>query len=232
MQGASSAPPAGKWKCASWIAAAATAVAGDQEAVATPAGELERRAEAEEVKAGLLRAWRSGGRHCGDPAPPRGPRSTARPRAHTRPGDARARGARGAGCDWTRAPAASPLARCLLPAAIVATLDLMSPALAPRAAAAAAAAAAASRASARRAPHTEPQHCLPLNSLHATWPSRSLPGSWADPVPGLLRSWGQGLCLRASVYSAEKTGWRDPVLGASGELTETTTTSAKLPGIE
>lgn len=68
----------------------------------------------------------------------------------------------------------------------------------------------ASSASARRAPHTEPQHCLPLNSLHATWPSRRLLGGWAEPVPGLLGSSGKGRLLRASVLLFWKMGCRDP----------------------
>lgn len=140
VQGASSAPPAGKWECASWIAAAATAVAGDEEALATPAGELGRRAEARgsesRAPASLLL-----GR-----AALRGPGATARPRAHTRPGDARAR----AGCGWTRAPAASLLlAAAPLPLPRSPGLHVSSPA--PRAATAA-----ASSASARRAPRTEP----------------------------------------------------------------------------
>lgn len=75
VQGASSVPPAGKWKCASWIAAAATAVAGDEEAVATPAGKLGRRAEARgsESRAPASLALRR--------ATLRGPRATARPPA-------------------------------------------------------------------------------------------------------------------------------------------------------
>lgn len=91
-----------------------------------------------EVEAGLPRAWRpgglAGGRHCGCPAPRRGPARPPGP-GMARPGARRARAAAG-----RRAPAASPrarrLARCL-----ARCLDFPSPARAPRAAAAAAAAA-------------------------------------------------------------------------------------------
>lgn len=87
VRAASSASPAGKWKCASWIAAAATAVAADEEAVATPAGEPGRRAEARGSE-NRTRASLALGR-----AALRGPHATARPRAHARPRAARARGA-------------------------------------------------------------------------------------------------------------------------------------------
>lgn len=215
LQGGSSVSPTRKWKCASWIAAATTAVAGDEEKVATPAGEPRRRAEARGSESRALASLalrRAGGR-----AALRGPRAAARPRAHTRPWGARARRARGAGCSRARAPAASRLARCLLAASFLSSPDFTSPARAPRAAAAAAAAAASS-ASARRAPRTEPQHCLPLNSLHATWPSRSLPGSWADPVPGLLRSLGKGFSPPASVSSTGEWAGETHVLRSFGEL--------------
>lgn len=142
----------------------------------------------EEVKAGLLRAWRSGGRHCGDPAPRRGRRTHP---SWGCPGRARAAAGR------ELRPPRFWLAAASLPRSSLPGLHGSSPA--PRAATAA-----ASSASARRAPRTEPQHCLPLNSLHATWPSSSLSGSWAEPVPGLLQSWGKGPCFRASAYSPGK----------------------------
>lgn len=218
VQGGSSVPPARKWKCASWIAAATTAVAGDEEKVATPAGEPERRAEARGSESRALTSLalrRAGGRAGGTAGTPRHGEA---PRTHPPlgcPGPARARGA---GCSWARASAASRLARCLLAASFLSSPDFTSPARAPRAAAAAAAAAASS-ASARRAPRTEAQHCLPLNSLHATWPSLSLPGSWADPVPGLLRSLGKGLSLPASVSSTGEWVGETHVLRSFGELT-------------
>lgn len=98
LQGASSVPPAGKWKCASWIAVVATAVAGNEEAVATPAGEPGRRAEARgsESRApaslALGRAdWRAGGtagtpRHREAPRthPPRGCPGPVRTRRRAR----------------------------------------------------------------------------------------------------------------------------------------------------
>lgn len=135
----------------SWIAAAATAVAGDEEAVATPAGELGRRAEARSesrAPASLARA-RAGGTAG---APWRG----EAPRRHP------PRAAAGAGL---RPPPPPPRS---LPWA--ARLQPQLPAPPPPAAA---------RLSPARS-STEPQHCLPLNSLHAARPSRSLPGSGAD----------------------------------------------------
>ena len=166
------------------------------------------------------------------------PRAKARPRAGTRPGMPgpavrRARAAAGRG-----APAASLLSLAASLAASLAPPDFTSRARAPRAAAAAATAAAAAAAAASSAPQpgallrAKPQHCLPLNSLRATCPSRSLPGSWADPGPGLLRSWGKGPSLRASVSSSVKWALETHVIGLSGELTETIVGSAKLPGIE
>lgn len=172
-------------ECASWIAAAATAVAGDEEAVATPAGEPGRRAEARgsaNRAPASLALGRAGGR-----AALRVPRAKARPRAGTRPGMP------GPAARWARAaaergaPAASPPSLSLPPSlarSLPRTSRLWSPSSQRRCRRRR-----QQHASARRAPRAEPQHCLPLNSLHATWPSRSLPGSWAGPVPGLLRPW-------------------------------------------
>lgn len=68
-------------ECAFWIAAAATAVAGDEEAVATPAGEPRRRAEARGSESQALASVAlgragglAGGRHCGCPGRGEAPR--------------------------------------------------------------------------------------------------------------------------------------------------------------
>lgn len=107
VQGASSAS-SGTVKCASWIAAAAAAaaaaeatavVAGDQEGWRRqPAASWGGRRRGEEVKARLLRrllrAWRSGGQHCGGPGAQRGPAQRTHPSSQGCPGPGRA-GARG-----------------------------------------------------------------------------------------------------------------------------------------
>lgn len=80
------------------------------------------------MKAGLLRAWRSGGR-TGGRAALRGPRATARPRAHTRPGDARARCAPGAGRELRRGASSGRLASRSLPSSSLSRTSRLQPQL-------------------------------------------------------------------------------------------------------
>lgn len=193
--------------------------------VATPAGgELGRQAE---------------GRGSESPAPApaslalrraalRGPRATARPRAHTRPRDAQAPGARGAGigCRWTGDPAASLLAGCLLPASVLASPlapDFTSPAPAPS------------------APASAPAAPQP-GALHST--AYRLTPCMPPGPPAASRVAGQSRCqacwearARAAssepqFYSSGKWAAETHVLGSFGKFTETLVPRTKMPGIE
>lgn len=225
VQGASSAS-SGKVKCASWIAAAAaTAVAGDQEGWRCQPASWGRGRRREEVKARLLRAWRSGGRHCGDPAPPRGPAHTPVPGMPRPP----ARGARGSAAAGREISRLAP--RWLPPSSLVPRFPAR-PGLHVSSAGSQRHCLRASSASARRAPHTEPQHCLPLNSLHATWPSRRLPGSWAEPGPGLLGSSARAASSEPRFYSSGKWAAETHVRGSFGKFTATIVPNTKMLGPE
>lgn len=209
VQGASSAPPAGKWKSVrSGLQQRRQRWSGTRRRWRRQPASRGGGRRREEVKAKLWRAWRSGGlaggRHCGCPEPRRGPAQAPAP-------GCRGRCAPRAGCGSVRGsdrlvsislslPRSRPRTSRLQPQ-LPAPLPL--PPAAP---------------SARRAPRAEPQHCLPLNSLHATWPSRSLLGSWAEPATGLLRGSSKGPSLPVSVSPSVKWARETHITGLFGDL--------------